>query len=265
LTWQPVKRESGLVGDLRFELVRYEHRVDDAITGYDAQAVLDGCYRGGVAALCQLVERNARGGIARFRNTLFNVGSIRTAGWDFGVLLAPMAAWRLHWQATYLDEYRELLRDAGGLVIEERSLVGQTLGDQGKPAWKSSLTVDWEVARWRLSWGVRYIHALTERCSDFLDGTPASLTNLDLCSMPNRRDNSASRNRLGRTVYHDAQLGYERAATHGTLNLSLGLSNVFNRDPPPSMSAPLNGYDPSVYDMPGGRLGYLRVAFATPR
>ncbi|MCY3814375.1 MAG: TonB-dependent receptor [Gammaproteobacteria bacterium] len=264
LTWQPVRRDPGLVGDLRFELVRYEHRVEDAITGYDAQAVLDGCYRAGVTTLCQLVQRSSRGGIARFRNTLFNVGSIRTAGWDFGVLVAPTAAWRLHWQATYLDEYRELLRDAQGLVIEERSLVGQTLGDQGKPAWKSSLTVDWQVARWRLSWGVRYIHALTERCSDFLDGTPASLTNLGLCSMPNRRDNSASRNRLGTTVYHDVQLGYERVSPRGMLNLSLGLNNAFNRDPPPSQSAPLNGYDPSVYDMPGGRLGYLRVAYSTP-
>ena len=265
LTWQPVKRDPGSGGDLRFEVVRYEHRVEDAITGYDAQAVLDGCYRDGVTTLCQLVERSARGGIARFRNTLFNVGSIRTAGWDFGVHAAPVPAWRLHWQATYLDEYQELLRDARGLVIEERSLVGQTLGDQGKPAWKSSLTVDWQVAGWRLSWGVRYIHALTERCSDFLDGTPASLTNLGLCSMPNRRDNGASRNRLGTTVYHDAQLGYERASTHGTTNLSLGLNNVFDRDPPPSMSAPLNGYDPSVYDMPGGRLAYLRVAYSTPQ
>ena len=265
LTWQPVRREPDRIGDLRFELVRYEHRVEDAITGYDAQAVLDGCYRNGVTALCELVERNARGGIARFRNTLFNVGSIRTAGWDFGVLVAPTPAWRLQWHATHLDEYRELLRNAQGQVIEERSLVGQTLGDQGKPAWKSNLTLDWQVARWRLSWGVRYIHALTERCSDFLDGTPASLANLGLCSMPDRRDNSASRNRLGTTVYHDAQVGYERRSHRGTLTLSLGLSNLFNRDPPPSQSAPLNGYDPSVYDMPGGRLGYLRVAYSTSR
>ncbi len=265
VTWQPLApHDLGSVDDLRFELVRYEHRVDDAITGYDAQAVLDGCYRTGVAALCQLVERNSRGGISRFRNTLFNVGSIRTAGWDFGVLVAGRAGWRVDWRATYVDEYRELLRDARGAVIEERSLVGQTRGDQGKPAWKSNLTADWEIARWRLSWSVRYIHAITERCSDFLDGTPASLTNLDLCSMPNRHDNTASRNRLGTTVYHDAQLGYESALPRGTLTLSLGLNNVLDRDPPPSQSAPINGYDPSLYDMPGSRLGYLRVAFTTP-
>ena len=264
LTWQPlVASDPGWIDDLRLQLVRYGHQVDDAITGYDAQAVLDGCYRTGVTALCQLVERNSRGGISRFRNTLFNVGSIHTAGWDFGVLVGGPAGWRANWRTTYLDEYRELLRDARGTVIEERSLAAQTQGDQGKPAWKSNLTVDWQIARWRLSWSVRYIHAITERCSDFLDGTPASLTNLELCSMPNRHDNTASRNRLGTTVYHDVQLGYGSALSHGTVTWSLGLNNAFNRDPPPSQSAPINGYDPSLYDMPGGRLGYLRVALTT--
>lgn len=150
-----------------------------------------------------------------------------------------------------------------GSSLNTRFNSSGNFGFPAKPAWKSSLTVDRKVAGWRLSWGMRYIHAVTESCSDFLDGTPASLTNLDLCSIPNRRDNSASRNRLGTTVYHDAQPGYERASTRGTLTLVLGLNNAFNRDPPPSRSAPLNGYDPSLYDIPGGRLGYLRVAYGT--
>ena len=47
LTWQPLASQLGLLDDLRLEIVRYDHRVDDAITGYDAQAVLDGCYRTG--------------------------------------------------------------------------------------------------------------------------------------------------------------------------------------------------------------------------
>ena len=37
-----------------------------------------------------------------------------------------------------------------------------------------------------------------------LDGTPDSLTNLGLCSMADHADNTASRNRLPTTVYHDA-------------------------------------------------------------
>ena len=88
LAWNPAwPVEVPWLDELRFELARYAHDVDDAITGYDAQAVLDGCYRDRVAVLCDLIERNERGGIARFRNTLFNVGSVETRGWDFGLLV----------------------------------------------------------------------------------------------------------------------------------------------------------------------------------
>ena len=76
------------IDDLRFELARYAHEIDDAITAYDAQAMLDGCYRERVDTFCRLIQRNDRGGIARFRNTLFNVGAIRTNGWDFGIAYA---------------------------------------------------------------------------------------------------------------------------------------------------------------------------------
>ena len=97
LAWQPAWAMAlNWVGDLRFEANRHRHKVDDAITGYDAQAVLDGCYRNGVAALCDLVDRNQRGGISRFRNTLFNVGSIRTDGWDFAIVYASPFRWRAH-------------------------------------------------------------------------------------------------------------------------------------------------------------------------
>ena len=98
---------------------------------------------------------------------------------------------------------------------------------------------------------------MTERCSNFLDGSPESLTSLGLCSMPNREDNSASRNRLSATLYHDATFGYAL----GAWSLALGANNVFNRDPPISRSATLNGYDASTYDIPGGRFAFLEIAY----
>ena len=104
---------------------------------------------------------------------------------------------------------------------------------------------------------------MTERCSDFLDGTSDSLTNLGLCAMPDFNDNSASRNSLGTTVYHDTHANYRQPAGKGVFTLSVGASNLFDRDPPRSQSATLGGYDASVYDIPGGRLGYIRLAYTT--
>lgn len=266
LAWRPGWGQSlPWIDDLRFELARYQHEVDDAITAFDAQAMLDGCYRDRVEIFCRLIQRNDRGGIARFRNTLFNVGAIRTSGWDFGMTLGTPSGWRLQWHGTYLAEYMELLKDTGGTVIETRSLEGQTQADRGKPAWKSTLVADWTRARWNASWTIRYIHSMTERCSDFLDGTPDSLTTLGLCSMPDHEDNTASRNRLARTTYYDAQATYTLPRANADIVFALGVNNLLDRDPPASQSASINGYDASVYDIPGGRFVYFRVAYATDR
>ena len=169
--------------------------------------------------------------------------------------------WETRWRGTYLADYTERLKDAAGAVVETRQLAGRTQADRGKPRWKSSLTVDWGRAPWSASWTVRYIHAMTERCANFLDGTADSLTNLGLCSLPNAANNALSRNRLPATTYHDASVRYSLAAQSGEWVVTAGANNVFNRDPPTSRSATLNGYDASTYDIPGGRFAYLRLAF----
>ena len=253
--WQPDLAD----GNMRVELVRYRHEIDDVITGYDAQTVLDGCYRNDVVSLCDLVQRNDRGGIAQFRNTIFNTGSIGTRGWDFNLSWKGGGPWQIDWQLTRLDEFTELLRDSDGAVIGARKLVGLTESDRGKPEWKSSLILSWDREQWAASWTSRYIHAMTERCSDFLDGSPDSLTNLGLCSIPNYDDHSPSRNRLETTTYHDLQVRYTFGAANRDLGVTLGLVNLFDRDPPISQSATLNGYDASVYDVPGGRFIYGKV------
>ena len=250
LAWSPARAvEQPWLEQVQLEASRYVHDVDNAITGYDAQAVLDGCYRDRVAVLCDLVERNDRGGIARFRNTLFNVGSIETTGWGFRLLVAG-TGWSMDWRATHLAEYTERLRDITGKVVESRSLEGWTQSDRGKPEWKSTLTIERRINEWVATWTMRYVHTMTERCTDFLDGSPDSLTNLGLCSMPDRDDNSASRNRLPSTTLHDVRLSYPLPTSWGRLTLTAGVNNILDRNPPVSYSASLNGYDASVYEHP---------------
>ena len=259
VAWQP-DLDADWIDSLQIEVTRYDHLIEDAITGYDAQTVLDGCYRHRASALCDLVTRNERGGIAAFRNTLFNVGSIQTDGWDIGIAFM-YSNWSVDWNATYLSDYTESLRDSTGTVIERVSLAGSTQSDRGKPEWKSSAAVNWTQERFQVSWTARYIDAMTERCSDFLDGSPDSLTNLGLCSMPNRDDNTKSRNKLASVFYHDIQGSYDLRAENDNATITIGVNNILDRDPPISQSASLNGYDASVYDIPGGRFAYLEISY----
>ena len=172
----------------------------------------------------------------------------------------------------FSNQLMQRVRNASGVVVETRRLHGRTQADRGKPRWKSSLRLDWRRGPWQAAWTFRYIHSMTERCSNFLDGSPDSLTNLGLCSMPNHEDNSESRNRLSSILYHDARIGYEAGGLEGPegpvgkggWTATLGVNNLFNRDPPISRSATLNGYDASTYDIPGGRFAYLEIAYARP-
>ena len=54
------------------------------------------------------------------------------------------------------------------------------------------------------------------------------------------------------------QLSYRIDWMQG-MTLSAGINNLFDKDPPICLSCSLNGYDPSNYDIPGGRAWYLRA------
>ena len=153
---------------------------------------------------------------------------------------------------SYLNEFTEILLDPSSASgFRERSLEGIEENDRGRPEWTSTLIVDWFFNDWNVAWTLRYIDEQTERCSDFLDGSPDSLTNLGLCSEPNFTDNSLSLNKLDATVFNDLQVTYRPSRWNG---------NLFNEDPPACYSCSLNGYDPSTYDMPGN-FTYLRATW----
>ena len=111
------------------------------------------------------------------------------------------------------------------------------------------------------SWTLRYIDEVTEVCSDGLDGSPNSFTQLGLCSSPNTADESLSKNDLDSTTYHDVQVTWMPEFGDGQFAVTLGANNIFDEDPPTCYSCSLNGYDAGTYDAPG-QFYYLRSQFA---
>ena len=68
----------------------------------------------------------------------------------------------------------------------------------------------------------------------------------------------AGTNHLGSTTYTDIQVGWKAPWFQGT-QFTLGVNNVFSKDPPICLSCSLNGYDASAYDLPAGRFAYVRA------
>jgi iron complex outermembrane receptor protein len=255
---------TNLIEAIDFEVNYYEHELDGAIQAVDAQTILTSCGTTGADNFCDLIGRTPLGTINRFDNQLTNIGGIDTNGWDFNVTytspVTEIGQFLVDWRNTFLSEYTEILLDPSSPSgFTERSLEGIEEADRGRPEWKFNLALDWLYQKWSARWTMRWFDELTEACSDFLDGVPGeSLTELGVCSEPDFANNSLSRNKLDSTMFNDVQVTY--TAFDGQLALTGGVNNVLDEDPPACYSCSLNGYDPSIYDVPG-RFYYLRAVW----
>jgi iron complex outermembrane receptor protein len=183
--------------------------------------------------------------VSGFNNRLTNLGSIKTDGWDvdlFWTLPETSAGqFKLGWQNTFVGRY-EAIGAAGQRQPQEP---GVEVSDSSIPEWTSNATLSWNLAHWNASWTVRHISKLTEDCGDAVA--------FPVCS-----NQIEGTNELKATTFHDMQVGYKIDWMKG-LQLSAGLNNVFDKDPPICLSCSLNGYDASTYDIPRGRYWYLRA------
>ena len=227
------------------EVTFYRHDIEGAIQAIDAQTQLNLCVETLDPTYCSGITRASTGDINGFNNRLTNLGSIKTSGWDFNVFWTlpetSVGRFKLAWQNTFVADYQAL--GAAGQV--QPRAVGVEVTDSAIPEWTSNAVLDWKLANWSASWTVRYISELRENCGDAVD--------FPVCSDP-----ASGTNRLPATTYHDAQLGYKFDWMKG-LQLTAGVNNLFDKDPPICLSCSLNGYDASTYDIPGGRFWYVRA------
>lgn len=248
---------------LDFGVTWYRHEIDSAIQAIDAQTQLNACIRTLNEAFCDGISRASVGAINGFNNRLTNIGGIETDGFDFNFGYASPATgfgqFDVTWNTTYVNEFKELLLNpADPSRLTARDLVGLEENDSAIPEWQSNLLLNWKMGAWSANWTIRYIDGVTEVCSDFLDGTPNSLTNLGLCSNPNLDDNGLSTNSIGSTTYHNVQFGWSNQFDNFGLDLTAGVRNLFDRDPPTCFSCSLNGFDVTTYELPG-QFWYLRA------
>lgn len=245
LVFSPSFAEGAAWSDkLDLEVTYYRHNIEGAIQAIDAQTQLDLCATTQDPQYCTGIDRLASGEIDTFANFLINLGSIKTDGWDADVFwtLPESAAGRfkLSWQNTFVTRYEA--RGAGGQLQPQGP--GIVVNDSAIPEWTSTATLDWKRGNWNAAWSVRHLSEMEEAC---------------LAADPDVFCDTATSNTLAATTYHDVQLGYEFAWFKG-LQLTGGVNNLFDEDPPVCTSCSLNGYEASTYDIPGGRFFYLRAS-----
>jgi iron complex outermembrane receptor protein len=227
------------------EVTYYRDNLEGAIQAIDAQTQLDLCVASLSSTYCNGITRASTGDISGFNNRLTNLGSIKTSGWDYNFYwtLPETAAGRFKvtWMNTYVGDYRAV--GAAGQV--QPRAVGIETNDSAIPQWTSTGVLDWRLGNLSAAWTVRHVSELRENCGDAVA--------FPICS-----DQANGINRLPAITYHDFQVGYKVDWMKG-LQLTGGVNNLFDKDPPICLSCSLNGYDASTYDIPGGRFWYVRA------
>ena len=131
--------------------------------------------------------------------------------------------------AAYLLKYDALLPT--GLqkcVGTERCLST----DQAFPRFKLNSTIDWSGREFGASFTARYISSVLENTG----------------------------HRMASTFYGDIQLYLSPSWMDNRWRLTVGVNNLFNKNPPPCFTCDSANYDPTTYDVPG-QFGYARLSF----
>lgn len=235
------------VRGLDISLDWWKINIDDAISRPTVTYMLDQCFVANSQGWCDIVnnsgiERNGFGEITYIQRSLQNLASVEVEGYDLNVRYnlaeTSFGNFAFVWDSVYMSSYREKATPESDW---DASRVGRYT--QGFPTWRirSNLTADWSYGDFGVNWTARYFSHLYENCA---------YASVDLlCSDPDRRVETGAgpRNKIGATTYHDMQARYQ-VPWNGTV--SLGINNVFDKNPPVATQASSNSFDPQ-YETPG--------------
>ena len=216
--------------------------LEDTITGFGGQTILDECILNGNANFCQLYSRRADGSINTLLSAGVNFGDASVEGYDMTVnYRLPETAWgrfSLTWDSTYMAEYK---------LGDDDNLVGEYFDRNNFWRIRSNLLARWEKGDWGATWSSRYYSRQEEPCpfyyNDYGFGELCNDANVDADDvvLP------GSFNRIGGTTYHDVTV-YTKLPWNA--KVTLGVNNLFDKQPPVSYTTFANSFDPQ-YEIPG--------------
>jgi iron complex outermembrane receptor protein len=225
-------------GNFNAEINYYDIKVTNAIAAIDPQVTLNNCALLGDAASCALTVRTSNGFVNEIDGTLDNLDSIRTKGLDITANYRTPATsagrFGVTVNATHLFKY--VLTASNGFVVLDRKGTERGSPDQAFPEWKGNATLDWSLSDFAASFTGRYIDSVVE----------TSGTNVG--------------HKMGSRFYSDFQFIWTPSMLDQRFAFTLGVNNLFDKDPPACWSCSGANFDPGTYDAPG-RFGYARISY----
>ncbi len=224
------------------------------------QYYLDQCYIQQDANACSHIVTTASGTVVtNIFDLVQNAGSSKVLGWDvnatYKLPTTPVGDFTVHLTMNFMKE------DVNCNSLGQcRNYAGSAMGGSffGQPKHRYNGSLDWSYGPWGATWSMYLIGPMWESCGDSPLPVTGSVAGA-WCSDPNKYVNGVQtgQNHLGTTVYNDVQGSYTVNAWNTTF--SVGINNLFDKQPPISRTAFANSYLPVYYRTPG-RFYYARVA-----
>ena len=254
----------------------YKIELVNPIGGIGAQSIMNGCYISQNANDCALIKMTGTV-ISNIFAISTNTGSSHTHGIDisthykFPSTRAGDFKLGLNW--TFVQSFvgtsvctpqTSSIDPNTGKPISPPMPVCQSgwqsteqVGTGGQftaiPSQKGNLSLDWNYGDWSARWFLQYIGSWYEACS-------ATTITMNECSNPTVWSTAYQQfgvNHQGRTIYHDVEGTYHVDAINA--DFTFGIRNLFDKQPPATLTAFANSFIPTVgYRVPG-RFFYAQV------
>ena len=233
---QSITRTIGLVysphyvSGLDFTVDYYNIYVKNIITSVIANDILNLCYLQNDQSFCDRFSRGADGSITNLNESLSNLGTLKTEGYDVGIHYrlpqTSFGTFRIASDSTYLTKY-ETVSGPGAPAVNAVGFMttgngNLNAGTMGLYRLRSNLQLDWDYKEFGASWTVRYYSGLKDSCWD-------STTE---CNMPDYVAPGLTGigvSRKGSVAFNDAQFRYT-APWKGVF--TVGVNNIFNKKGP---------------------------------
>ncbi|MGA1851367.1 TonB-dependent receptor domain-containing protein [Sphingobium yanoikuyae] len=237
MVYSPAWARNGFASALSLEVNYYNIRLKNAIDSVPATLTLRRCAFDADPVSCASISRTPSGLVAGIDATLQNLNAINTDGIDGSLTFRSKPVGNgtvgLTINAAYLLSYdikapAEL--NAPTIKCAGTERCGSV--DQAYPRFKSTTTLDYSADAWGVSFTGRYISKVTES-----DGHV-----------------------MGSTFYGDMQAYFSPAWLDHRTRLTIGVNNLFDKDPPACFTCDSANFDPTTYDVPG-QFGYIRLSY----
>lgn len=211
----------------------YDIKIDDTISTYGAQNLLDLCATTGQR--CNFIEREANGEIVEVADGPINLNSTEVSGIDMVArLLADTGAgsWNFTLSASWLLDFtlKSTLPDGSTEVVDK---VGTASSRESYPKLRAMFTTEWKNGPWGVNYKLRYIGETEETT---------------VATGPRE---------INPVFYNDISGSY---SMDNGLFVRLGIDNILDQQPRESLTNQNINFDISTYD-PIGRFMYAQLGW----